>query len=90
MNYIIFDLEWNQSNCPEGEIKEIPFEIIEIGAVKLNSEKQIVDRFNELIHPRIQGNAQNNRKSPPSPDERTGKWGRICPCGKAVFNMVRR
>ena len=53
MNYIIFDLEWNQSNCPEGEIKEIPFEIIEIGAVKLNSEKQIVDRFNELIHPRI-------------------------------------
>ncbi len=53
MNYIIFDLEWNQSNCPEGEIKEIPFEIIEIGAVKLNSEKQIVDRFNELIHPHI-------------------------------------
>ena len=47
MNYIVFDLEWNQSNSPEGEIKEIPFEIIEIGAVKLDSEKKIIGRFNE-------------------------------------------
>lgn len=53
MNYIVFDLEWNQSSSPEGEIKEIPFEIIEIGAVKLDSEKKIIGRFNELIHPRV-------------------------------------
>lgn len=53
MNYIVLDLEWNQSSFPEGEIKEIPFEIIEIGAVKLNSEKKKIDQFNELIHPRI-------------------------------------
>ena len=42
MNYIVFDLEWNQ--CPYGKGQEnerIPFEIIEIGAVKLNSERQI-------------------------------------------------
>ena len=34
MDYIVFDLEWNQSSDgQEKEIKEIPFEIIEIGAV---------------------------------------------------------
>ncbi len=53
MNYVIFDLEWNQSSFPEGEIKDIPFEIIEIGAVKLNNKKQIIGQFHELIHPRI-------------------------------------
>ena len=33
MDYVIFDLEWNQ--CPYGKEKEnpkLPFEIIEIGA----------------------------------------------------------
>ena len=37
MNYIVLDLEWNQ--CPtgkSGEIRRLPFEIIEIGAVKLD------------------------------------------------------
>lgn len=39
MNYIVFDLEWNQ--CPYGKDKENqrPFEIIEIGAVKLNGKR---------------------------------------------------
>ena len=48
MNYIVFDLEWNQ--CPYGKGQEnerIPFEIIEIGAVKLNSERQIIDTSGE-------------------------------------------
>ena len=38
MDYVIFDLEWNQ--CPYGKGKEnpkLPFEIIEIGAVKMRS-----------------------------------------------------
>lgn len=36
MNYIILDLEWNQGNeQKEKQLKELPFEIIEIGAVKL-------------------------------------------------------
>lgn len=41
MNYIIFDLEWNQS--PEGKSgsdERMPFEIIEIGAVRLNEKKR--------------------------------------------------
>lgn len=53
MNYIVLDLEWNQSSHPEGEIKEIPFEIIEIGAVKLNGKKEMIGEFSELIHPHI-------------------------------------
>lgn len=54
MNYIVFDLEWNQ--CPYGKGQEnerIPFEIIEIGAVKLNSEKQIIDQYQVLIRPQV-------------------------------------
>ena len=54
MNYIVFDLEWNQ--CPDGKAKEnpaLPFEILEIGAVKLNSEMQEVSRFHELVQPSV-------------------------------------
>ena len=36
-NYIIFDLEWNQSpRGREDSVADFPFEIIEIGAVKLD------------------------------------------------------
>lgn len=36
MNYVVLDLEWNQANgITEHEVPAIPFEIIEIGAVKL-------------------------------------------------------
>ncbi|MDO4519945.1 MAG: 3'-5' exonuclease [Eubacteriales bacterium] len=54
MNKIVFDLEWNQS--PKGKEysnKHLPFEIIEIGAVKLNNENEIVDRFQCLIRPKV-------------------------------------
>lgn len=54
MNYIILDLEWNQSNTGKEEIHKIlPFEIIEIGAIKLNSRREKIDEFNELIRPQI-------------------------------------
>ena len=54
MNYIVFDLEWNQS--PGGKRwsnSRLPFEIIEIGAIKLNEEKEIVDSFQRLIKPQV-------------------------------------
>lgn len=54
MNYIVFDLEWNQ--CPYGkerENKRLPFEIIEIGAVKLDEERNVIDTFQELIRPSV-------------------------------------
>lgn len=52
MNYIVLDLEWNQSSTKADE-KEIPFEIIEIGAVKLDENRQIVSEFQKLVKPQI-------------------------------------
>ena len=54
MNYIVFDLEWNQN--PSGKKTRndrLPFEIIEIGAVKVNSKKEITDHFHRLIKPQV-------------------------------------
>ena len=50
MEYIVLDLEWNQSNTgKEDAVEKLPFEIIEIGAIKLNKERVMVSEFNELI-----------------------------------------
>ncbi|MBR5348053.1 MAG: exonuclease domain-containing protein [Lachnospiraceae bacterium] len=51
MHYIVFDLEWNQSPSPALSLPELPFEIIEIGAVKLDKNGRIVSRFSELVRP---------------------------------------
>ncbi|BCZ45646.1 exonuclease [Clostridium gelidum] len=65
MNYIIYDLEFNQknnastetyNNSIETEINNncsIPFEIIQIGALKLNENFQLISTFNMLIKPTI-------------------------------------
>ena len=54
MNYIVFDLEWNQSpNGHAGEHPALPFEIIEIGAIRLNENYEITGEFRRLIKPKI-------------------------------------
>jgi len=58
MNHIVIDLELNQStnnrkHTSSANISECPFEIIQIGAVKLNDELEIVDEFSVLIKPQI-------------------------------------
>ena len=54
MNYIILDLEWNQSaRGKKFEKKEIPFEVIQIGAVKLNDKGIVSDVFNCVIRPSV-------------------------------------
>ena len=54
MDYIVFDLEWNQSNTGrEPEIEDLPFEIIEIGAVKLNNEMKFISEFSQLVKPKV-------------------------------------
>lgn len=54
MDYIVFDLEWNQSpDGKKGANSRLPFEIIEIGAVKLNDKKEITDTFQRLIKPAV-------------------------------------
>lgn len=58
MNYIVFDLEWNQGK--EGKYgrkhEEIPFEIIEIGAIKLDENKNVIGEFHQLIKPSVYKN----------------------------------
>ena len=52
MNYIVLDLEWNMGSRRE-ELKVMPFEIIEIGAVKLDENRTETERFSRLIHPKV-------------------------------------
>ena len=58
MNYIVLDLEFNQSFPFKNGRKvepnpECPFEIIQIGAVKLNDKFEHVDTFDAMIRPQI-------------------------------------
>lgn len=54
MNYVIFDLEWNQPMDAASTVLDpvyLPGEIVQIGAVKTDSECNILDRFQLLIRP---------------------------------------
>ena len=55
MNYIVFDLEWNQGRLGKRDSHHsiIPFEIIEIGAIKLDENMEVLSQFHELIKPRV-------------------------------------
>ena len=54
MNYIVFDLEWNQpQDGKPTEARELAFEIIEIGAVKLDDSFRIIDKYDQLIRPQV-------------------------------------
>ena len=63
MNYIVLDLEWNQSpRGKAGKHAQMPFEIIEIGAVKLDQDRKIVGKFNEVVHPAVYKQLHFKRK----------------------------
>ena len=54
MNYIVFDLEWNQPYSNDISFMKrtkmpLTGEIIQIGAVKLNEKMDIVDHFTMFI-----------------------------------------
>lgn len=53
MNYIVLDLEWNQAPTRSGTSSIPTFEIIEIGAVKLNEQFQVTDSYQSLIKPKL-------------------------------------
>lgn len=53
MNYIVIDFEWNQSMSRQIAKKRFPFEIVEIGAVKLDENYQEIDSFSQVIKPRV-------------------------------------
>lgn len=54
MNYIVMDLEWNQSAKGKQFSEEhFPFEIIQIGAAKVNEQLDIVDEWQCIIKPHV-------------------------------------
>lgn len=64
MNYIIFDLEWNQTfSGSDFENSRMPFEIIEIGAVKLNKNFEIIDTYSSVIKPKLYKKLQPHIKA---------------------------
>lgn len=53
MKYVVLDLEWNQAQIKDHSTFPLPFEIIEIGAVKLDEQLNIIDRFDGLVKPQV-------------------------------------
>lgn len=57
MTYIVFDLEFNQAwDCEENQSPfnlKCPFEIIQIGALKLDDSFQVVSTFDRLVKPEL-------------------------------------
>lgn len=53
MNYIVLDLEWNQSINDTDEMPKLAFEIIEIGAVMLNDMYVMIHEFSRLVKPEV-------------------------------------
>ena len=56
MHYIVMDLEWNQPLSHRSAQfqrvgKQLMFDIIQIGAVKLDGERRMVGSFNQFIQP---------------------------------------
>lgn len=51
MNYVILDLEWNGSYSKR--VRHYVNEIIEFGAVKVDSSMKVIDRFSMLVKPQI-------------------------------------
>jgi len=55
MKYIVFDLEFNQfnENIDTQKNRNLPYEIIQIGAIKLDENLNIISTFDKLIKPQI-------------------------------------
>jgi len=58
LNYIVIDLEFNQpydfkNNCPAKPNEACPFEIVQIGIVKLNENLEIIGRRNYYVKPQL-------------------------------------
>lgn len=58
MNYIVFDLEFNQYYNPTEDALEnisssCPFEIIQIGAIKLDKNLNLLSKFSSYVKPEI-------------------------------------
>lgn len=76
MDYIVLDLEWNQSSNLSLENPRLPFEIIEVGAVKLDEQFNIIDEYSSYIKPRLYRKLHYKIRTMLNYDEDTLKTGR--------------
>lgn len=56
MNYIVYDLEFNHEHHEKNENiipSKCPFEIIQIGALKLDENFNTIESFNKLVKPKL-------------------------------------
>ncbi|NLC40157.1 MAG: DNA polymerase III, partial [Clostridiaceae bacterium] len=57
MSFVVFDLEWNSAAPGKAGVSEnhpdLPFEIIEIGAVKLSAEAKLSETFTANVRPQV-------------------------------------
>lgn len=54
MDYIVMDLEWNQNPYGRDHChSDISFEIIEIGAVRVSKDREIEDKYQQVIKPKV-------------------------------------
>ena len=56
MNYIVYDLEFNHEHHEKNENiipSKCPFEIIQIGALKLDENLNTIESFNKLVKPKL-------------------------------------
>ena len=54
MNYVVMDLEWNQSNTryrAERNGIRLSGEIVEIGAVRVDEDMEIIDKYCQFVKP---------------------------------------
>ena len=55
MQYIILDMEWNQPWPGSHSAKKLPLplrgEIVQIGAVRMDAQQNLLDEFQILIRP---------------------------------------
>ena len=53
MNYVVLDLEWNQPDKTDAVNPELTFEIVEVGAILLNEDRQIIGEFTQIVKPAV-------------------------------------
>ena len=53
MNYVVLDLEWNQPDKTDAVNSDLPFEIVEVGAILLNEDRQIIGEFTQIVKPSV-------------------------------------
>jgi DNA polymerase III, alpha subunit (gram-positive type) len=65
MNYVVMDLEWNQSITKYRATRNgvrLSGEIVEIGAVRVNGDMEVIEQYCEFVKPECYQKMQHNVK----------------------------